>query len=83
MYSYKNCYQDQNYYHSMAQNPAIMHYITANKPWVAGSDPHLKYEYFKYLKLTPYYYEFMLQYNMEENGIILKKLDEINQKLSS
>lgn len=82
MYSYNNTYEDKSYYNSMAQNPAIMHYITANKPWIAGSTPHLKHEYFKYLKLTPYYLDFILQYNMEENELILKKLNEISNKLN-
>jgi len=77
MYCYNNYYEDKNYYHRMAKNPAIVHYITGCKPWIPGASPHLKTEYFKYLKMTPWFDDFMLKYQLEENALILNKLDEL------
>lgn len=61
----------------MAKDPSIIHYISFVKPWIAGMNPHLKLDYFKYLRLTPYYNEFMPLYQMEENSLVLSKLDEL------
>lgn len=61
MYPHQNGYKDQQYYHEIAKNPSIIHYTLTDKPWVAGSNPYMKSEYFKYLKLTPWYDEFMLK----------------------
>lgn len=57
MYCYNNYYSSEEEYHEMAKDPSISHYITENKPWVAGSNPYNKEEYFEYLKLTPWYSE--------------------------
>lgn len=76
-YCYNNYYEDKDYYHKMAKDPAIIHYITSRKPWIAGMNPHLKLDYFRYLRLTPYYNEFMPLYQMEENSLVLSKLDEL------
>ncbi len=74
---YTSLYKDQEYFHRMAKDPSIIHYISFAKPWIAGMNPHLKLDYFKYLRLTPYYNEFMPLYQMEENSLVLSKLDEI------
>ena len=46
MYAYHNSYKDQEYYHRLAADPHNIHYLTANKPWVPGSSPYRKEEYF-------------------------------------
>lgn len=59
MYKFHNTYDDKDYYDKVAKDPSIIHYITEKKPWTPNSDQHLKYDYYKYLKMTPYYEEFM------------------------
>lgn len=61
MYPHQNGYKDQEYYHETAKNPSIIHYTLTDKPWVSGSNPYMKSEYYKYLKLTPWYNEFMVK----------------------
>ena len=77
LYPYHNYYKDSRYYNKMAQDPSIIHYITDNKPWIPGKNPHKKTDYFKYLKMTPYYSDFIELYKIEESTLILNKLEEI------
>ncbi|MBR2069450.1 MAG: glycosyltransferase family 8 protein [Candidatus Gastranaerophilales bacterium] len=80
-YPYMNEY-DNEYYNIVSQNPSIIHFITANKPWVAGSKCFMKSEYFKYLALTPYYQDFIARYIISEHEIILNKLSDLENKIS-
>lgn len=82
-YCYNNYYENKEYYHQMAKDPAIIHYITERKPWKPGMNPHLKTDYFKYLKMTPWFDDFMLGYQLEENSMILSKLDELKHLITS
>lgn len=83
MYNYNNSYTDKEYYHRVAKDPSIFHYITTNKPWLPGMRPHLKSEYFKYLKMTPWFQDYMFEYQLNENSLILSKLDEIKALIIS
>lgn len=80
-YPYKTTYSDENYYHQVAKDPAIFHYITDTKPWLPNKYPMYKKDYFKYLSMTPWFNEFMAQYQIEENTIIMQYLNKIAQKL--
>lgn len=80
-YPYRTTYSNPNYYHMTSKNPSIVHYITDQKPWVAGTMPYKKEEYFKYAKLTPWFKDFIDLYIVQENQLIFKKLDEILKKL--
>ena len=77
LYPYNNYYSNQEYYAKMAKDPAIIHYITDNKPWMPGKNPYKKTEYFKYLKMTPWYNDFIELYMLEENSLLLDKMDNI------
>jgi len=77
MYKYHTEYDDKTYYNNAAKDPAIIHYISIYKPWIPGKYSYLKKDYFKYLKLTPYYNDFIFDYQIEENTYICSKLDEI------
>lgn len=79
-YPYVNEYEP-DYYNETAKNPIVVHYITANKPWTPGSLCFMKSEYFKYLYMTPYYEEFMSHFRVEENAIILTRLNNIEKRL--
>lgn len=47
---------------SIANSANIIHFIGSRKPWHIGCRLPLKNEYFIYLKLTPYYKDFMRKY---------------------
>ncbi|MBQ8475916.1 glycosyltransferase family 8 protein [bacterium] len=79
MYSYKNSYKDKDYYNSLKDSAKIIHFITDYKPWKAGCEPYRKEEYFKYIKLTPYYQDFMLKYLADENKILSDKLNKLEE----
>ena len=78
-----NCEYNKEYYYSIASDPSIIHFITNNKPWNPGSTCHKKSEYFKYLKLTPFYKDFIDEFKIDENVEILNKLNDIQNKLIS
>lgn len=80
---YASMYKNQEYFHQMAKDPSIIHYIGYAKPWLAGMRPHLKSDYFKYLKMTPWFDDFMLGYQLEENSLILSRLDELKHLIIS
>ena len=81
IYPYKNSYIDQDYYHRLAADPNNVHYITNDKPWVPEFSPYRKEEYFKYLKLTPWYDEFMEMYSIEESTAIIRKVNDMSCRL--
>ena len=81
MFPYHNEYDDWNYYVQVSQDPVIIHYIATGKPWAAGVQCHLRSDYFKYLRLTPYYDEFIDLYRIEENSKIFSMLSEIKSML--
>lgn len=78
-YPFVNEYEQQ-YYNSIASNPCCIHYITNNKPWNPGNNCFMKNEYFKYLKMTPFYKEVVDAYMLEEHSIILARLEVLNKK---
>ena len=39
-------------------HPVIIHYTSANKPWLFFSNHHYRNLYWKYLKMTPFYHPF-------------------------
>lgn len=81
-FPYKSEY-NHDYYYSISQDPSIVHYISNNKPWEPASTCYMKSEYFKYLKLTPYYKDFIDIYRIEENIAILNKLNNLNNKFDN
>lgn len=80
---YWNMYEDQNYFNKMAQDPSIIHFIGPRKPWVAGFYPNFWQDYFKYLKLTPWYDEFMDILMLDGNRVLMASLEKIHEKLES
>lgn len=51
------------HFNSIAKSANIIHFIGTHKPWHIGFRlPFFKKEYFSYLKLTPYYKDFMREY---------------------
>lgn len=81
MYGYINHYKDTAHFAEVAKSPAIIHYITKKKPWVPGMAPYMKADYFRYLRLTPWFLDFTFAYQIEEQALIFKKLDEIKKQL--
>ncbi len=79
---YPSMYKDQKHFEELRNNPAIIHYIGFRKPWNPMYDVHLKSEYFKYLYLTPWYEQFILQYKVEQNDLIYGAISEIKDYLS-
>lgn len=73
---------DHDYYYSIADDPSVVHYISEGKPWMPGSTCYMKSEYFKYLKMTPYYDDFIDKYRIEEDVAIMQKLNEIDEKIN-
>lgn len=62
MYKFDNLYANQEAYLEAAKDPCIVHYIIY-KPWNADcKNPYKKLEYFGYLRITPWYDEFMTKY---------------------
>jgi lipopolysaccharide biosynthesis glycosyltransferase len=45
---------DRHYFAAVRENPAIIHYSTALKPWKSGTEVYRENLYFKYLALTPW-----------------------------
>ncbi len=82
MYKYHTEYDNKDYYNSTAKDPSIIHYISVYKPWIPGKYTYLKKDYFKYLKLTPYYDDFIFDYQIDENNYICSKLDDILELLN-
>lgn len=80
-YPYRSTYDNLNYYHEIAKDPSIFHFITDAKPWIAGKNPKFKSEYFKYLSKTEWYKEFFAQYQIEENIMLFEKINKIMQNL--
>lgn len=80
---YPSMYSNQEYFHKMAQDPSIIHFIGFQKPWIAGLNPHLKMDYFKYLRMTPYFDDFIDVYRVEESNIMLSQLASINNILQA
>lgn len=87
---YASMYENQEYFHEMAKDPSIVHYIGPNKPWLPNCNPHLKNDYFKYLAMTPYFENFIKLYQSEtfrlllnDNNEIHNKLNQINEKLNN
>jgi len=77
MYPFDNCYEDKEYYEEVSKNPSIIHYTMVSKPWLPGSVAHMKVDYFKYLKLTPWYKDYFDTYVLEENMQIVKLLSNL------
>lgn len=75
MFPYPNTYKDQKHYQEVAQNPSILHYTLTNKPWVPGSNPYMKLDYFKYLKLTPWFNDFFPEFVLQENLNVINFLN--------
>ena len=42
----------------------------------------MKNEYFKYLKLTPFYKDFVIDFLLTENSILINKLDKISGNIN-
>lgn len=84
---YNFCYPFQNEYKKekydrIAEDPYIIHYITNNKPWNPGSTCFMKSEYFKYLKRTPYYKNFVESFQIDEMSKLFSKLNAIENKIN-
>lgn len=82
MIGYVN-YYDKKHYNEVCKNPAIVHFITDKKPWIPGTAPAYKTQYFMYLKYTPWFQDYMLAYQLEEQSLILKKLNDLNAKIDN
>lgn len=78
MYCYTNYYDLGDYYHDLKNKSAIIHFITEKKPWLPQYDVINAEEYFKYLKMTPYYKQFIYDYKFDA---ILHELKTIKSML--
>jgi lipopolysaccharide biosynthesis glycosyltransferase len=81
MYGYVNYYEDRQHYEENAKDPAIVHYITHRKPWVPGEFCHLKSDYFKYLRITSWFQDFMFEYRIREMDIMFRQIDDLSCKI--
>lgn len=59
---YVNMYDDQEHHKNVGLDPSILHFLGPKKPWIPIFNPIGRSEYFKYLKLTPWYSRSMIQY---------------------
>lgn len=82
-YPFATTYKDVDYYVSLSKNPYIVHWITDVKPWKPDIRiPHMKEEYFKYLKKSPWYSEeFLFEQFVGNTFVINEALRKIAEKI--
>jgi len=79
-YNFINNYADKEYYIQLKETAKLVHFLSEYKPW-SPVYPNVtrEGEYFKYLRLTPYYNDFIIIYNQER---IIFELEKITALLS-
>lgn len=76
-------YDDREYYLACSKDPSLIHWISWLKPWTPGlRNAHMKEEYFKYLKMSPWNNpDWFIDYIIEGNAQILENIRLIHEKL--
>ena len=80
---FPNQYKDKAHFNDVGKDPAVVHYLGVRKPWRAGIVTPYKIEYFKYLKITPWYKDFCDLYMIEESIINTERIEMILGILNS